>query len=96
MLAGIEDGSDLGRVLERMSKRDTLVVTRIERLGRPLLHLFEVIEHFDATSAFFHSIQDSIDALAPTGHVHIAGSVGCSPLCWRPGTDLTLYVRAYA
>lgn len=55
----------LGRVLERVSKRDTLVVTRIECLARSLSHLFEVIEHLDATSAFFQSVQDSTDALAP-------------------------------
>jgi len=75
MLARIEDGPGLGRVLQRMSKRDALVVMCIDRLARLRSHLFEVIERLEAKGAFSRSIQDPIDALAP--------------LCWRAGTDRT-------
>jgi len=38
----------LARVLERVTKGDTLVVVRIDRLARSLSHLLEVIERLDA------------------------------------------------
>lgn len=38
----------LARVLERIGKGDTLVVVRIDRLARSLLHLLEVIERLEA------------------------------------------------
>jgi DNA invertase Pin-like site-specific DNA recombinase len=43
----------LARVLERISKGDTLVVVRIDRLARSLSHLLEVIERLEAKGAFF-------------------------------------------
>ena len=39
----------LARVLERIGKGDTLVVVRIDRLARSLLHLLEVIERLEAS-----------------------------------------------
>jgi len=57
----------LARVLERVGKDDTLVVVRIDRLARSLLHLLEVIERLEAKRAFFRSIQDPIDTASPQG-----------------------------
>jgi len=57
----------LARVLERVSKGDTLVVVRIDRLARSLSHLLEVIERLEAKGAFFRSIQDPIDTASPQG-----------------------------
>ncbi|MGI3213151.1 recombinase family protein [Roseovarius tibetensis] len=57
----------LGRVLERVSKGNTLVVVRIDRLARSLSHLLEVIERLEAKGAFFRSIQDPIDTASPQG-----------------------------
>ncbi|UWR17407.1 recombinase family protein [Sulfitobacter sp. M368] len=57
----------LARVLERISKGDTLVVVRIDRLARSLSHLLEVIERLEAKGAFFRSIQDPIDTGSPQG-----------------------------
>jgi DNA invertase Pin-like site-specific DNA recombinase len=57
----------LARVPERISKGDTLVVARIDRLARSLSHLLEVIERLEAKAAFFRSIQDPIDTGSPQG-----------------------------
>ena len=57
----------LARVLERVSKGDTLVVVRIDRLARSLSHLLDVIERLEAKGAFFRSIQDPIDTASPQG-----------------------------
>lgn len=57
----------LARVLERISKGDTLVVVRIDRLARSLSHLLEVIERQEAKGAFFRSLQDPIDTASPQG-----------------------------
>ena len=57
----------LARVLERISKGDTLVVVRIDRLARSLSHLLEVIERLEAKGAFFRSLMDPIDTSSPQG-----------------------------
>ena len=57
----------LARVLERISKGDTLVVVRIDRLARSLSHLLEVIERLEAKNAFFRSLMDPIDTSSPQG-----------------------------
>ena len=57
----------LARVLERISKGDTLVVVRIDRLARSLSHLLEVIERLEAKGAFFRSLTDPIDTSSPQG-----------------------------
>lgn len=57
----------LAGVPERISKGDTLLVVRIDRLARFLSHLLEVIERLEAKRAFFRSIQDPIDTGPPQG-----------------------------
>ncbi len=57
----------LARVLERISKGDTLVVVRIDRLARSLSHLLEVIEQLEAKGVFFRSLEDPIDTASPQG-----------------------------
>jgi DNA invertase Pin-like site-specific DNA recombinase len=57
----------LGRVLDRVTKGDTLVVMRIDRLARSLSHLLEVIDRLEAKGAFFRSLQDPIDTASPQG-----------------------------
>ena len=76
----------LARVLERISKGDTLVVVRIDRLARSLSHLLEVIERLEAKGAFFRSIQDPIDTASPQGKftLQVLGAakrtIACPPL----------------
>ena len=57
----------LTRLLDRVSKGDTLIVVRIDRLARSLSHLLEVIDLIEAKGAHFRSLQDPIDTASPQG-----------------------------
>ncbi|GGA86561.1 recombinase [Brucella endophytica] len=51
----------LDAVLERLETGDTLVVWRLDRLGRSLVHLVETINGFDRRGVHFRSLNESID-----------------------------------
>lgn len=55
---------------------DTLVVWRLDRLGRSLKHLIEVINGLHNREVGFKSLVDAIDTLTPTGQFffHITGA----------------------
>ena len=57
----------MARVLERISKADTLVVARIDRLARSLSHLLDMIERLETKGAFFRLLMDPIDTPSPQG-----------------------------
>jgi DNA invertase Pin-like site-specific DNA recombinase len=51
----------LDAALERLETGDTLVVWRLDRLGRSLVHLVETINGFDRRGVHFRSLNESID-----------------------------------
>jgi DNA invertase Pin-like site-specific DNA recombinase len=57
----------LARVIGRLAAGDTLVVARIDRLARSLVHLLAVIEQLRARKAHFRSLGDPIDTSSPQG-----------------------------
>jgi DNA invertase Pin-like site-specific DNA recombinase len=56
---------------------DTLVVWRLDRLGRSLQHLIETIRSLEARGIGFRSLTESIDTTTPGGKLifHIFGSL---------------------
>lgn len=56
---------------------DTLVVWRLDRLGRSLKHLIETITDLQERGIGFKSLQEQIDTTSPTGKLifHIFGSL---------------------
>ena len=56
----------LAQLLAALRPGDTVVVTRLDRLARSLIHLLEVIETVEARGAAFQSLHDPID----TGSAH--------------------------
>lgn len=58
---------ELAEALRLLKRGDTLVVTRIDRLGRSLSHLLEVIETIRAKGGHFRSLSDPIDTSSPQG-----------------------------
>src|SRR5450759_5039750 len=54
---------------------DTLVVWRLDRLGRSLRHLIEVVTALDDRGVGFRSLRESIDTTAPGGRLvfHLFG-----------------------
>lgn len=51
----------LDDTLEYLRKGDTLVVWKLDRLGRSLKHLIEVVTELNEQGIHFKSLQESID-----------------------------------
>ncbi|RJE78598.1 recombinase family protein [Paracoccus sp. JM45] len=64
---GDRDRPALARALAQISRGDTLVVPRIDRLARSLSHLLQLIEQLEKKGAFFRSLHDPIDTASPQG-----------------------------
>ena len=67
----------LGRVRELLRKGDVLVVWRLDRLGRSLPHLIELMTELEGKGIGFQSITESIDTTSPGGKLvfHIFGAL---------------------
>ena len=57
----------LTALLDRLNAGDTLVVVRLDRLGRSLLHLLETISGLNERGVHFRSLGDPIDTASPQG-----------------------------
>lgn len=57
----------LAKLIHEIGAGDTLVVVRLYRLGRSVLHLLEVIEYLTEKCAHFRSLQDLLDATTQRG-----------------------------
>ena len=57
----------LADLLDRLAAGDTLVVVRLDRLGRSLLHLLETITALQARGVHFRSLGDPVDTASPQG-----------------------------
>ncbi len=55
------DRPELLRLMEALRQGDTLVVWRLDRLGRSLKHLIETVEHLEAMGVGFQSVTEAID-----------------------------------
>ena len=64
------------KALEQLRKGDTLVVWKLDRLGRSLRHLIELINDLQEKGIMFRSIQDGIDTSTSVGQFffHITGA----------------------
>ena len=71
--------SGLERVRESLRPGDVLVVWRLDRLGRSLKHLIELMAEPEAERIGFQSVTESIDSTTPVGilvfHVGIERSI---------------------
>ena len=69
--------SGLDRVLDTLREGDTLVVWRLDRLGRSLKHLIELVGELENKGVAFRSLQESIDTTSPGGKLvfHIFGAL---------------------
>jgi DNA invertase Pin-like site-specific DNA recombinase len=68
---------ELGRVLEQLRDGDTLVVWRLDRLGRSLRHLIDVVADLSARGVGFRSVTESIDTTTSGGRLifHVFGAL---------------------
>lgn len=75
---GKVDRPELQRLMEALRPGDTLVVWRLDRLGRSLKHLIETVEQLEAMGVGFQSVTEAIDTTTSGG----SWSSISSPL-WR-------------
>ena len=67
----------LEAAIESLRKGDTLVVWKLDRLGRSLKHLIEVINTLNERGIYFKSLQESIDSSTSGGKLifHVFGAL---------------------
>lgn len=67
----------LSKLKDLLRPGDTLVVWRLDRLGRSLRDLIDWISYLDLHSVAFRSLQESIDTLTPGGKLifHMFGAL---------------------
>jgi DNA invertase Pin-like site-specific DNA recombinase len=58
---------DLVRLLDYVRAGDTLVVWKLDRLGRSMRHLVETVESLKERDVHFRSLQENIDTSTATG-----------------------------
>jgi len=68
----------LTAALEFLRDGDVLVVWRLDRLGRSLPHLIEVVSTLEARGVGFRSLTEAIDTTTPGGRLifHVFGALG--------------------
>ena len=71
------DRPQLAAALDYLREGDSLVVWRLDRLGRSLKHLLEVVSALDERGVGFQSLHESIDTTTSTGKLvfHIFGAL---------------------
>ena len=67
----------LNHTLVALREGDVLVVWKLDRLGRSLQHLIEIVELLDSRGVGFKSISDNIDTTTSGGRLlfHIIGAI---------------------
>jgi DNA invertase Pin-like site-specific DNA recombinase len=58
---------ELARALDDLRPGDTLVVWRLDRLGRSLRHLVEIVTQLEERKVGLRSLSESIDTTSPSG-----------------------------
>ena len=61
------DRPGLGEALKYVRKGDTLLVWRLDRLGRSLIHLIETVGQLEEKGTGFRSLQEAIDTTTSSG-----------------------------
>jgi DNA invertase Pin-like site-specific DNA recombinase len=64
---GKVDRVELLRLVEALRSGDTVVVWRLDRLGRSLKHLIETVESFESMNVGFQSVTEAIDTTTSGG-----------------------------
>lgn len=77
VISGVKsEKKELEEALKRLRKGDTLIVWKLDRLGRTLKSLIELVNKLKEEGIYFKSLMDSIDTSTSMGQFffHITGS----------------------
>ena len=68
----------LNAALSFLRDGDTLVVWKLDRLGRSMTHLLQTVSDLEGRGVGFRSLTENIDTTTPTGRLvfHIFGALG--------------------
>lgn len=72
-----DDRAGLTQALEYVKSGDTLVVWKLDRLGRSLPHLIEIINQLKSKGVGFKSLTEGMDTSVPSGELlfHVFGAL---------------------
>ena len=65
----LDQRPELDRMLDQLRPGDTVVVWRLDRLGRSLRHLISLIEDFEERGVGFRSLTEAMDTTTPGGRL---------------------------
>ncbi len=65
----LNERPQLDELVKQLRPRDVLVVVRLDRLGRSIRHLVDLVNEFKNGEIGFVSILDNIDTTNPQGHL---------------------------
>jgi DNA invertase Pin-like site-specific DNA recombinase len=68
-VSAIKDRPELDRLLSILRPNDVVVVWKLDRLGRSLRHLVDLVEIFKTRGVEFISLNDNIDTTTPQGRL---------------------------
>jgi DNA invertase Pin-like site-specific DNA recombinase len=73
----LDERPELAKVLDQLRPGDTLVVWKLDRLGRSLRHLIDTVAELQRREVGFRSLQENIDTTSPGGKLifHIFGAL---------------------
>lgn len=66
------DRPEFARMMEQLRKGDFIVIWKLDRLGRNLRHLIELVESLKTMGVELISINDNINTITPTGKLTFA------------------------
>jgi DNA invertase Pin-like site-specific DNA recombinase len=69
MSGSLEHRPELTKLLDQLRPGDTLVVWRLDRLGRSIRHLIDQLQVLGERSVGFRSLQETIDTTSPGGRL---------------------------
>lgn len=64
-----EERKELNRLFDKLRKGDTVCVVRLDRLGRRMIHLVQMINDFKNKEINFVSLENNIDTTTPLGMI---------------------------
>ena len=73
----VAERPELARALDHLRAGDTLVVWKLDRLGRSLRHLIDTVRSLEDRGIGFCSLHESIDTTTPAGRLifHVFGAL---------------------
>jgi DNA invertase Pin-like site-specific DNA recombinase len=73
----LDDRPELAKALDHLRPGDTLVVWKLDRLGRSLRHLIDTLGALQERGVGFRSLQESLDTTTPGGKLifHLFGAL---------------------